>query len=349
MKFCTKCGKEVVDEALFCTSCGAKMPEESRGNGPEQTMQVVKVDKTFEIVSFVVGIFSLSAIGYGVLGLIGLLCNIKAWKNGIRSGLLYAGLLLSILGMILGVMVPAVFLKGEMGAAIQAGIDYGKEYYEGKSQVEKDLDDKEDEENKEEEEIDLTTYGPGDVVFSGQKLTIPCSVTEIEEPFSVGWDLMYSEDDDEDGFDPEYFYPDGYDCGDCNVPVLRDGIFYGDGLYLAELDNGVQQEEDLEIVGFLNSDYYSGQVEIVNGVTYGMTSEEVWERISEVGYLLKDRDSSSDGDYNYETYIAGNDDGSYYELSLIFSGKYNYLIDYELCYYKHESSYYDSMYDVYGY
>lgn len=71
MKYCTKCGKELFDEAVMCTGCGsmvAPLPQEETKPAP------VKTDKKSNIVS-VFNFISVILIAFGVFHLfLALIC-----------------------------------------------------------------------------------------------------------------------------------------------------------------------------------------------------------------------------------------------------------------------------------
>lgn len=110
MKFCSKCGTEVLDEAITCPSCGCSVAT-PRSDYVEPPL---KKDST---AALVLGILSLvlAIISYFVLGFLsffGLALGIIAIVLGAKhkGGKSVAGLVLGILGLIVSGIAVVIYL-----------------------------------------------------------------------------------------------------------------------------------------------------------------------------------------------------------------------------------------------
>ena len=111
MKFCSKCGTEVLDEAITCPSCGCSVATTPRRY---YVAPPLKKDST---AALILGILSLvlAIISYFVLGFLsffGLVLGIIAIVLGAKhkGGKSIAGLVLGILGLIVSGIAVAIFL-----------------------------------------------------------------------------------------------------------------------------------------------------------------------------------------------------------------------------------------------
>lgn len=123
MKFCEKCGKELLDDAVVCMGCGcavgpaeAPVRENVAAPSAERNENVVPAEKSSgAIVGFVLGLIGIvgawliALLGY-VLGGIALGLSIGAKKKVPQNGLATAGivaacitLIFSVINSILGV------------------------------------------------------------------------------------------------------------------------------------------------------------------------------------------------------------------------------------------------------
>lgn len=89
--FCGRCGSEVGNGASYCPKCGAKLNEVyARCNQDENTIAVV---------GFIFSFF---------IALVGLVCSVIGYQNASRgakySGLSVAGIIISIISMVLGLV-----------------------------------------------------------------------------------------------------------------------------------------------------------------------------------------------------------------------------------------------------
>jgi len=105
MKFCTKCGAQNDDGLAFCSSCGASLNGET----------VVGEKKPFNVLALLGMIFGIASLvfcwsyGFGVLvGIAGLIMSIMSRKKDPANGMAKAGLICSIIGIALGVVLLIV-------------------------------------------------------------------------------------------------------------------------------------------------------------------------------------------------------------------------------------------------
>ena len=104
MKFCQKCGKELLDDAVICTGCGCAVhSSENRANAQTYNkLEQSGTNETLGIVSIIVGAIGipfsllLAITGY-MFGGAGLAMAIIASKKNPFSGKAKIGLILSII------------------------------------------------------------------------------------------------------------------------------------------------------------------------------------------------------------------------------------------------------------
>ena len=91
MKFCEKCGKEIMDDAVICPGCGCMV------NGNATTSQNKPQKKTS--VSLILGIIGIvfawlfALVGH-IVSILGIVFGIKEYKESEQ----FSGLILSIIG-----------------------------------------------------------------------------------------------------------------------------------------------------------------------------------------------------------------------------------------------------------
>ena len=109
MKYCSKCGKELRDEAVFCPGCGCAVSSTTQ-NGYAPVQESSKAAVVLGIIGIVFAwLFAL--VGH-ITSIIGIVLGIKEYRN---SGKM-AGLTLSIIGE-----VCAIF-SSIIGAATMAAL-----------------------------------------------------------------------------------------------------------------------------------------------------------------------------------------------------------------------------------
>ena len=113
MKYCSKCGKELLDEAVVCPGCGCAV-----GNPNQAYITInpvpVKKDSKAPIILGIVGIIFawLFALVGHVTSIIGIILGIKEYRN---SGKM-TGLTLSIIGEVCAI------LSSIIGVAAMSGL-----------------------------------------------------------------------------------------------------------------------------------------------------------------------------------------------------------------------------------
>lgn len=107
--FCSKCGNEVLDEAVICPKCGCMLKDEKMTVSTDNKQKVSKAPVIFGILGIVFAwLFAL--VGH-VLSIIGIVLGIKEYsKNKVMTGLI-----LSIVGEVCAIfssIVGAVVMGG---------------------------------------------------------------------------------------------------------------------------------------------------------------------------------------------------------------------------------------------
>ena len=111
MKYCEKCGKELMDEAVVCPSCGCAVAKR------EQAEDSSEVRKPAGAASVVLGIIGI--VGAFIFALVGHVCSILSIIFGILDCTKKkkpTGLILGIIGEVLSI------LSSVIGAVIGAAI-----------------------------------------------------------------------------------------------------------------------------------------------------------------------------------------------------------------------------------
>ena len=147
MAFCTNCGTPLAEGANNCTNCGAAVSAPAAApvetpvaeqyvpdTAPVYTAEPVspqppatEVGKGMAIASLVCGIVSLVCTG-GILSVLALIFGIVAKKQGNKSGMSTAGIILGAIGCALCVIFIALYIVG-LVAAISTGAFSDVYYY----------------------------------------------------------------------------------------------------------------------------------------------------------------------------------------------------------------------------
>lgn len=114
-KFCTACGAELEDNAVFCDECGAKQIQQPSNNMPanKQINGTVVQDESqmrqsgFGIASFIFGIISIITLGsFYFPEIIGIAFGIAGLKDKSKKhGMAKAGLIMSIIGTVILILL----------------------------------------------------------------------------------------------------------------------------------------------------------------------------------------------------------------------------------------------------
>lgn len=159
-----------------------------------------KESKALEICALVFGILGIvCCVCYGIFGLVGLILSIVCLAKGKKSGLSITGLVCSIVGLLLSILVIVVALesdtyqdmiqdmKDEFGYTMEVteaedDIDYDDAYVDVDDYVDVELDDEEDagDDNKS-VSADIVVEDYNQVVLYGKTITIPCKFSEIAD------------------------------------------------------------------------------------------------------------------------------------------------------------------------
>ena len=129
--FCNHCGKQVDNDTVFCPHCGGRV-----GDGPAQQpaqqqtqyaapqQPAAPQENTIAIVGFIFSFFG---------GLIGLICSIIGYNNAKKGaphkGLALAGIIISIVVMLGGVIGIIAYVSIIVAAAGAIGGMGGEIYY----------------------------------------------------------------------------------------------------------------------------------------------------------------------------------------------------------------------------
>ncbi|MDE6075410.1 MAG: zinc ribbon domain-containing protein [Clostridia bacterium] len=127
MKFCTHCGKEVMDDAVICPNCGCSVQYDESSQGaaaPQftapQPQHTAPADtySTMSILGLVLSFF---------MTLVGLIVSILAYNEAKRTGsvksqsMAKAGIIISAVEMGLGVVIGIIYVIVIVAALGSAG------------------------------------------------------------------------------------------------------------------------------------------------------------------------------------------------------------------------------------
>ena len=107
MKFCQICGAEIVDQAVICPNCGSPVaPQKHNKMGIASFVLALVgiVTSYITAIASISGLCNLLAIIFGIIGIV------QAKRNNEKKGFAVAGLIISLLGVILFVMFLIFFL-----------------------------------------------------------------------------------------------------------------------------------------------------------------------------------------------------------------------------------------------
>lgn len=92
MKFCSKCGKEIMDDAVICMNCGCAVDETLNTISEYQAPKKVSVSLILGIIGIVCA-WLIAIVGH-ITSIIGIILGIKEYKSTSKM----SGLILSIIG-----------------------------------------------------------------------------------------------------------------------------------------------------------------------------------------------------------------------------------------------------------
>ena len=101
MKYCTKCGKEILDDAVICMNCGCMVEQNNTGNFVTSLTEQEKKTQTSLILGIIGIVFAwiFALIGH-ITSIIGIVIGTKEYKKTGKT----PGLVLSIIGEICSVI-----------------------------------------------------------------------------------------------------------------------------------------------------------------------------------------------------------------------------------------------------
>ena len=293
-----------------------------------------KQSKALEICALVFGILSIVACCcYGVFGVVGIVLSVIALAQGKKSGMTIAGLICSIIGLFLSVLL-IVYIFSEYSQEFQEEFRdafeeayeeaYGESYEDTfedvyddistesssteSSSTESDESVNNNSEKTDDEEI-VTHEGTGtisnedasNILIDGHTFTLPCKLSDILEVYEV------SEYDKEIMDDPLEAYGKvhiscGENSADCNIGISAEN----------------NTEETMTNVGdaMVYSIYFDNLDEnsvkdatVLNRISLGMSSAEVEKALSDMEYGVTEMDGSV-------SYVVFAGDNQQYSVSI---------------------------------
>lgn len=104
---CPNCGNNNPDDANVCSACGApQQPAQTVYQAPVQPVQ--ENGKSLAIASLVLGIISFIIMPY-IAGALAIVLGAVAKKQGCKSGMATAGIVLGIVGIVLQIIASIFF------------------------------------------------------------------------------------------------------------------------------------------------------------------------------------------------------------------------------------------------
>ena len=119
MKYCSKCGKELEDDAAFCPACGNPTNSESGISTTPLINQGLVTTKSSSSAGLVLGIvgLGLSVLAFFIFGwlgfvavILGIVGVVQSSKNVNPSGMRTAGMVTSVLSIIFGSVDAVMWL-----------------------------------------------------------------------------------------------------------------------------------------------------------------------------------------------------------------------------------------------
>ncbi len=113
MKYCTHCGAEHQDEAVFCTKCGCKLDNVEVVDNTAVQSEAKSKENNYAIAGMVLGIVSLVLFSFPAVGLVcsilGLVFSCLARKQ-VKNGYSTAGFVTSIICLSIYAIVVIIFM-----------------------------------------------------------------------------------------------------------------------------------------------------------------------------------------------------------------------------------------------
>ena len=135
--FCTKCGKELADNAKFCPNCGEQILEVTNETTPQvneaSTTETKKKFSGISLAGFIVSLASIATLNF-IAGIVGLILSRKGKaeiERENRDGIKFAnaGTALGIVGIIVGVIAIVIMIAVIVTAISEASSYYSSYFY----------------------------------------------------------------------------------------------------------------------------------------------------------------------------------------------------------------------------
>ena len=247
--------------------------------------QPEKNGEALEICALIFGIISLCGCCYGLFGVVGLVLSIVAIATGRKSGFSIAGLILSILGIGI-VIILIIFNFGSAGKqwghsfinSFQQGFEEGYDTEAGFTSEDQEGMDGDDSAGG----SDLSGQVMGKVIIDGREVTIPCKLSELRSDFELS---TYGETDLDKGLDAD----------DTEiVHLLSDGNETGIRIMIRNPKNtAVADINDTYVVSVWMDDYAGAdtQVKFFKDITVGLGQDELEKLLGDESYDKEEEDS----------------------------------------------------------
>lgn len=121
MKYCTHCGKELLDDAIVCPGCGCAVESENNASASSQFVSPQPVNDSYSTMSIIGLVFSLLG------GILGLILSILAYNEAKRTGsqksksMSKAGIIISSIYLGFVVLLFLIIMISGIAAAGAAG------------------------------------------------------------------------------------------------------------------------------------------------------------------------------------------------------------------------------------
>lgn len=276
-----------------------------------------KESKALEICALVFGILGLVGCACcGIFGIVGLILSIVCLVKGKKSGMTIAGLICSIIGVLLSIIFAIYFAyNGELSTEL-TGFGDDNPIVDDQTTEDKDDDNKiHSSKDNSDKDKDATTEDDTDssdnkysytggyneatdtscvqVELYGKTYTLPCKFSEIKDAVEI------------DEYDMDY-YKDGIEADDyawLDLVEGDDSTGVTIGLY-NDTDSKIKNLDDAIVMSVEEYDYDDGEGSSVavflGGLKIGMTRDEVEKFLEQYK----------------EVYYSGTDDSDYYAIDI---------------------------------
>lgn len=282
-----------------------------------------KGGKALEICALVFGILAVAGCSCGgIFGVVGLVLSIIALATGKKSGFTTAGLICSIVGLLLSIALIGYLFSSEgqnVIKEIQRGVndayeDNYREQIEDLPTVEYSDDNTSESDDDTEHSGDDYGYGEyethngsatvsdeeiGTVILGGTTVHLPVKFSDIRDLIEVDESSQKDLTGEVDGNDSKWIY------------LATDGKINGIMLVLSNNTETGIPVDDAEVSAFEVSSWGDAQADIIfyGGIKTGQSEKEFLDAIKDLTYTVMEDDG-----YNY--YYLGLGDDEEYSLSV---------------------------------